>query len=615
MVVDTWDRTFSGNLTGNLALTKKGWNALELKGTGNTYTGLTDVQVGTLIPATATALGDIGTGTTVHSGATLYLQDGRTYYEPLTLAGKLWNYWSTNYWSGPITLDGTNSSVVASYGPLVVDGKISGSGDLSYGGHGTLYLKNTGNDYTGATRIYGPNFVVDVSEVIPDGSDVILDGTTALGGTAYLNLRGHSETIKSLRSTGTGGTGVTSDLGSTAVTLTIADGNNAVFGGVIQNGYDTVSVVKTGGGTQTLSGNNTYSGSTTIEAGTLKLGHLNALGATTNGTTIQSGATLDLNGVYASASSNEAISVSGTGVGGNGAIISSSAGIVNEGFGNLTLDGDTTIGGDHRWAIRGGTTFTGNNHTLTKTGGFQLVVTSPLNGADIVLNAGRLTIQTSNALGTGGPTNTTTVNTGAVLAYYGGYTVPEKIIFSGGSLESEFADTTFTGPITFNATTTINTTATARNMTSRSPGPSTATGGLNKFGSSTLTLSGTGNSYSGGTTVSEGNCGWPPAESSPTAWQRQRHRNGTLGPGRLQRDHQRPVRRRSHRQFRSGGPYVLTVGNNNQDQYVRRPAQKHHRHVGLTKTGSGTLTLPQQHVHGDNECQCRDAGLWRLARQ
>ena len=66
-------------------------------------------------------------------------------------------------------------------------------------------------------------------------------------------------------------------------------------------------MTKAGTGTLTLSGDNSYSGATTVAAGTLKLGHLNALGGTTNGTTIQDGATLDLNGAYAAASSNEPV--------------------------------------------------------------------------------------------------------------------------------------------------------------------------------------------------------------------------------------------------------------------------------------------------------------------
>ena len=80
--------------------------------------------------------------------------------------------------------------------------------------------------------------------------------------------------------------------------LTIGNASNldsSVAGDVGGTG----ALTKDGAGTLTLSGNNSYGGTTTVAAGTLKLGHVNALGGTAGGTTIQSGATLDLNGAYA----------------------------------------------------------------------------------------------------------------------------------------------------------------------------------------------------------------------------------------------------------------------------------------------------------------------------
>ncbi len=56
------------------------------------------------------------------------------------------------------------------------------------------------------------------------------------------------------------------------------------------------NLVKTGSGTATLTGNNSYVGTTTVEAGTLVAGHNNALGTADAGTTVASGATLALQG-------------------------------------------------------------------------------------------------------------------------------------------------------------------------------------------------------------------------------------------------------------------------------------------------------------------------------
>ena len=98
---------------------------------------------------------------------------------------------------------------------------------------------------------------------IPFGAgkgDVIDNGT--------LDLNGKTQTINGLSGGGT----VTSSVAG-AITLTVgADGSGGTFSGIIQNGAGTVSLTKTGGGTQILSGTNTYSGADDVSLGTLQLG-------------------------------------------------------------------------------------------------------------------------------------------------------------------------------------------------------------------------------------------------------------------------------------------------------------------------------------------------------
>src|SRR5207245_1724648 len=77
----------------------------------------------------------------------------------------------------------------------------------------------------------------------------------------------------------TGATKIGGDLG----TLTIS--------GPIGGGVD---LTKDGFGTLTLSGPNTYTGQTSVLAGTLNIQNATALGAVAAGTTVQSGATLQI---------------------------------------------------------------------------------------------------------------------------------------------------------------------------------------------------------------------------------------------------------------------------------------------------------------------------------
>jgi autotransporter-associated beta strand protein len=103
------------------------------------------------------------------------------------------------------------------------------------------------------------------------------------------------------------------------------------------------TLIKSGAGNLTLSGNNSYTGTTTASAGTIKLAHANALGTAAAGTTVASGAVVDLNGQ--NISNAEALTISGTGINDGGALINtSSTGATYAGL--LTLAGDTSIVAD-----------------------------------------------------------------------------------------------------------------------------------------------------------------------------------------------------------------------------------------------------------------------------
>jgi autotransporter-associated beta strand protein len=117
---------------------------------------------------------------------------------------------------------------------------------------------------------------------------------------------------------------------STGIKVLVLRASNSGLGtialsGVIANGSGTISLIKKEANTAILSAANTYTGSTSIQGGTIRLAGSGTLG---NGSdvTISSGATLDLNAVNASVGS-----ISETG--------SSNGGVITLGTGTLTING------------------------------------------------------------------------------------------------------------------------------------------------------------------------------------------------------------------------------------------------------------------------------------
>ncbi len=144
-------------------------------------------------------------------------------------------------------------------------------------GSGTETLSGT-NTYAGVTTISGGVLQLGAANAFSAASDVTDNAT--------LDVNGFSASVGAL----TGGGSVTNSAAGVGVLTVGADGHSGTFAGAF---IGAVGLTKTGAGMLTLAGPNTYSGPTTISAGTLQLGA--AFGFSGN-SDVADGATLDLHG-------------------------------------------------------------------------------------------------------------------------------------------------------------------------------------------------------------------------------------------------------------------------------------------------------------------------------
>ncbi|MDP2324039.1 MAG: autotransporter-associated beta strand repeat-containing protein, partial [Gammaproteobacteria bacterium] len=160
----------------------------------------------------------------------------------------------------------TISAAIVNSGMSFIAATAAGT-TLNKHGTGTLILSSTGNAWTGGTNIANGILRLGAANVLPNGIGTATSGNVTIATAGTLDLNGFSEIINGLA-----GSGVVDSLAAGSMTLTIGDSNAAqTFTGVIRNTAGTLSLAKIGTGIQTLSGANTYSGSTTIARGTLLL--------------------------------------------------------------------------------------------------------------------------------------------------------------------------------------------------------------------------------------------------------------------------------------------------------------------------------------------------------
>jgi fibronectin-binding autotransporter adhesin len=284
-------------------------------------------------------------------------------------------------------------------------GVISGPVALTKSGNGTQTLSGDSN-YSGATSITAGTLIAANSGALgtsAGGVSITSGATLALQGGITI-----SDAINTASGTGVGSLGVIlnnsgantitglvtlgaiSTLGSTAGSLTfdVATGNaitgtwHLTFTGAGDItvadpiATSTGTLTKSGTGSLTLSGNNSYIGATSITAGTLIAANSGALGTSAGGVSITSGATLALQGgITISDAINTA---SGTGVGSLGVILNNSG--ANTITGLVTLGAISTLGstaGSLTFDVATGNAITGTWH-LTFTGAGDITVADPI---------------------------------------------------------------------------------------------------------------------------------------------------------------------------------------------------------------------------------------------
>lgn len=394
--VDTADTyTFLGGAIGGpgASLVKTGSGTLVLGNAANTYTGGTFVNGGTLRLGADGVLPDhavsISGATLDRNGfldtiGSLELSGGTvTGSGTLTLGGNLTSSGVSRVFGGSLDLPADRFLTISS-GILTIEDTITGSGGIYKTGPGSLVLTNPNNAYSGSTYVLLGTLRLGANEVLPNNNPLSVSGT--------LDLQGFNETVGELTlsdgsvvGSGTLGLagGLTSSGNSSIAAGTLALGGNRTF--AVPSGTLTVSsaitgpgftLTKTGDGILVLANsNNNYSGGTSVNAGTLKLGADGALPDYALGIL---GAALDLNGHSDTIGS---LTLSDGCIVGEGTL--TLGGDVNSGGTSSISDATLELGGDRTFDVASGGTLTvsspitGAGHSLTKTGAGSLALTGP----------------------------------------------------------------------------------------------------------------------------------------------------------------------------------------------------------------------------------------------
>ncbi len=330
------NRAYTASITdtaqGMLGLVKIGANTLTLSGT-NTYTGNTIVSAGILYVSSASALPGWNTNGrfSVASGGALAVGNSFADADVTAVRG------TTNF------VANTGFGFDTSAGNRSFTANLTGSLGVVKIGANTLTLSGT-NTYIGNTTITAGAISINATAALPgwntNGRFSVASGATL----AVYNAVVDADIATLLGTTNfAAGSSIGFDTTTANRTYSVDRGNTA---------QGTLGLTKLGANTLTLSGNNTYTGGTAINAGTLSLGSSNAIGTTGTisfgGGTLQATAsnTTDYSSRFSTAA-NQAIKLdtNGQNVTWAGNLTNAGGSLTKTGVGTLTLSGNNTYTG------------------------------------------------------------------------------------------------------------------------------------------------------------------------------------------------------------------------------------------------------------------------------
>ena len=172
---------------------------------------------------------------------------------------------------------------------LSIGGAIGGNFGLTLAGSGMLAL-NGANTFTGGITINGGTLRIGSLAALNSSTpNTVSFGSTNIG---TLNLNGNSVSVGGLSSTSTAATVEAAASGHPGHAHDHRHRQLRFAGTITNGGTGRLSLMKSGSGTQILSGSNTYTGGTTINGGVLEFNADGDIPAATANITVNVGGTV-----------------------------------------------------------------------------------------------------------------------------------------------------------------------------------------------------------------------------------------------------------------------------------------------------------------------------------